>query len=47
MLLKCKNALPEGVQASSRGVNYTDFLHSRGVKIPQSRGPRQGGGVVF
>jgi hypothetical protein len=24
--LKCKNALPEGVQVSSRGVNYTDFF---------------------
>jgi hypothetical protein len=33
--LKCKNALPEGVQVSSRGVNYT---FQRG-KIPKSRGP--------
>ena len=38
--LKSKNACPEGVQVSSRGVNYTDVLHSRGVKIPKSRGPQ-------
>ena len=46
--LKTKNALPDGVQVSFRGVNYADFfLHSRGVKIPKSRGPRQGGVWFF
>ena len=41
--LKSKNALPEGVQVSSRGVNYTDFFAFQRGKIPKSRGPRQGG----
>ena len=44
--LKCKNALPEGVQVSSRGVNlvnYTYFFSFQRGKIPKSRGPRQGG----
>ena len=41
--LKCKNALPEGVQVSSRGVNYTDFFAFQRGKIPKCRGPRQGG----
>jgi hypothetical protein len=41
--LKSKNALPEGVQVSSRGVNYTDFFAFQRGKIPKCRGPRQGG----
>jgi hypothetical protein len=45
--LKSKNALPEGVQVSSRGVNYTDFFAFQRGKIPKSRGPRQGGGWFF
>ena len=44
--LKSKNALPEGVQVSSRGVNYTDFFAFQRGEIPKSRGPRQGG-LVF
>ena len=44
--LKSKNALPEGVQVSSRGVNYTDFLHSRGVKSPKAE-VLDRGGLVF
>jgi hypothetical protein len=39
--LKSKNALPEGVQVSSRGVNYTDFFAFQRGKIPKR--PRQGG----
>ena len=45
--LKSKNALPEGVQVSSRGVNYTDFFAFQRGKIPKSRGPRQGGVWFF
>jgi hypothetical protein len=45
--LKSKNALPEGVQVSSRGVNYTDFFAFQRGKVPKSRGPRQGGVWFF
>jgi hypothetical protein len=31
--LKSKNALPEGVQVSSRGVNYTDFFAFQGPVV--------------
>jgi hypothetical protein len=38
--LKWENALPEGVQVSSRGANYTDFFAFQRGKIPKSRGPQ-------
>jgi hypothetical protein len=41
--IKCKNAHPEGIQVSSRGVNYTDFFVFQRGNTPKSRGPRQGG----
>jgi hypothetical protein len=41
--LKCKNALPEGVQVSSRGVNYTDFFAFQRGKNPQKQRSSTGG----
>ena len=44
--LKSKNALPEGVQVSSRGVNYTDFLAFQRGKSPKGE-VLDRGGLVF
>ena len=41
--LKSKNALQRGFKSLPEGSITQIFLHSRGVKIPKSRGPRQGG----
>ena len=41
--LKCKNALPAGFKSLPEGSITQIFFHSRGVKVPKSRGPRQGG----
>ena len=41
--LKCKNALPGGVQVSSRGVNYTDFFAFQRGKSPQKQRSSTGG----
>jgi hypothetical protein len=41
--LKCKNALPEEVQVSSRGVNYTDFFAFQRGKNPQKQRSLTGG----
>jgi hypothetical protein len=43
--LNCKIALPDGIHVLSRGVNYTDFLHSRG--IPKAEVFDRGGGGWF
>jgi hypothetical protein len=40
---KSKNALPEGVQVSSRGVNYTDFFAFQRGKNPQKQRSSTGG----
>jgi hypothetical protein len=45
--LKSKNALPEGVQVSSRGVNYTDFFAFQRCKKPQKQGSSTGGVWFF
>jgi hypothetical protein len=45
--LKSKNALPEGVQVSSRGVNYTDFFAFQRGKNPQKQRSSTGGVWFF
>jgi hypothetical protein len=45
--LKRKKALPEGVQVSSRGVNYTDFFAFQRGKNPQKQRSSTGGVWVF